>query len=157
VLGERLGGYIYGTIVVLATVVAGAEAYRNGAGHIVLLVLMTTFVFWLAHVYAHALAHSVSTGKRISGAELVRLAHRESSIIEAAVVPVAVLALGKLDVLSVHTAVWLAIACGLGVLVAQGFRYARAEHLGVLGTVAVAGGNLAMGLLIVGLKLVVGH
>ena len=74
VLGERLGGYIYGTMVVLATVVAGAEAYRDGAGHIVLLVLMTTFVFWLAHVYAHALGHSVSTGKRISGDELVRLA-----------------------------------------------------------------------------------
>jgi len=157
VLGERLGGYIYGTIVVLATVVAGAEAYRDGAGHMVALVLMTTFVFWLAHVYAHAVAHSVSGGKRISGQELLRVAHRESSIIEAAVLPVLMLVLGKLDVFSVHTAVWLAIACGLAVLVAQGIRYSRAVGQGPLVTLAVAGANLAMGLLIVGLKLIVSH
>ena len=157
VLGERLGGYIYGTIVVLATVVAGAEAYRNGAGHISLLVLMTTFVFWLAHVYAHAVAHSVSHGERISGAELLMLAHRESSIIEAAVLPVLMLVLGRLDVFSVHTAVWLAIGCGLAVLVAQGVRYSRAVGSGPLVTLAVAGGNLAIGLLIVAMKLVVGH
>src|SRR3954447_8623090 len=132
VLGERLGGYIYGTIVVLATVVAGAEAYRKEAGHIVAIVLMTTFVFWLADVYAHAVAHSVSAGKRISGEELLHVAHRESSIIEAAVLPVIMLVLGKLDVVSVHAAVWLAIGCGLAVLVAQGARYARATGSGPL-------------------------
>src|SRR3954468_8523317 len=147
VLGERLGGYIYGTIVVLATVVAGAEAYRNGAGHTISLVLMTTFVFWLAHVYAHAVAHSVSAGKRISGEELLRVAPRESSIIEAAILPVIMLVLGKLDAFSVHTAVWLAVGCGLAVLGAQGARYARAVGSGPLVTLGVAGANLAIGLL----------
>jgi len=157
VLGERLGGYIYGTIVVLATVVAGAEAYRNGAGHIGVLVVMTTVVFWIAHVYAHAVAHSVSAGQRISGHELLQIARRESSIIEAAVLPVLVLLLGKLDLISVHTAVWLAIGCGLAVLVAQGIRYSRAVGSGPLATLTIAGANLAMGLLIVAMKLIVSH
>ena len=52
VLGERLGGYIYGTIVVLAAMIEGQEAYRDGTGHVALIVLLTTVVFWLAHVYA---------------------------------------------------------------------------------------------------------
>jgi hypothetical protein len=66
VLGERLGGYIYGTIVVLAAMIEGQQAYRDGTGHVALIVLLTTVVFWLAHVYAHSLAQSVSTGRRVS-------------------------------------------------------------------------------------------
>ena len=37
-MGERLGGFIYGTIVALAVVVAGAKAYPHEAGHIAALV-----------------------------------------------------------------------------------------------------------------------
>ena len=51
-------------------------------------------VFWLAHVYAHALAQSVSR-PRISQADVLSIAHRESSIIEAAVLPVVLLVLGS--------------------------------------------------------------
>src|SRR5262249_19004441 len=58
-MGERLGGFIYGTIVALSVIVAGARAYPHGAGHIAALVIVTNVVFWLAHVYAHGLAHSV--------------------------------------------------------------------------------------------------
>jgi hypothetical protein len=76
-------GYIYGTIVVLATIVTGAKAYQEQVGHVALLVLITTVVFWLAHVYAHALAQSVSRNQHLSLAALKEIAHRESSIIEA--------------------------------------------------------------------------
>src|SRR5262249_33874168 len=65
-MGERLGGYIYGTIVVLSVVVAGAKAYPHSPGHIAAFVLVTTVVFWLAHVYAHALGHSVSHDEHLS-------------------------------------------------------------------------------------------
>ena len=157
VAGDRLGGYIYGTIIVLATLVAGAEAYRNGAGHIAILVLITTFVFWLAHVYSHVLAHSVAAGHKPTAAEVVKIAHREDSIIEAAILPVTMLVLGKLDVFSVHAAIWLAFACGIGVLVGEGVRYAKAESLGVLGTATVVTANVVMGLLLVALKLWVSH
>ena len=64
-MGERLGGFIYGTIVALAVVVAGARAYPHGAGHIAVLVAATSVAFWLAHVYSNAVAHSVASPKRI--------------------------------------------------------------------------------------------
>jgi hypothetical protein len=155
--GERLGGYIYGTIVVLATVVAGAKAYREQVGHVAALVLITTVVFWLAHVYAHALAHSVSHDEHLSRETLMKIARRESSIIEAAVAPIGALLLGHWGILSERTAVWLAVACGLGVLVAQGFAFARTERLGRLATLVIVGVNLGLGLTLVGLKLAVGH
>ena len=71
--------------------------------------------------------------------------------------PVAVLVLGKIGLFTVDTAVWIAIACGLGVLVAQGIRYGRAAGSGPIVMLAISGLNLAMGLLIVGLKIFVGH
>jgi hypothetical protein len=155
--GERLGGYIYGEIVVLATIVAGAHAYRNGAGHVAALVLITTVVFWLAHVYADALADSIRKGEHLTWAELREIAGRESSIIEAAFTPVLLLVLGSIGVFSVDVAVWLAFLAGLGVLVTEGFVFARAEKLGGVGTAVIVGANLAMGLLLVALKLWVSH
>jgi hypothetical protein len=155
--GERLGGYIYGTIVVLATIAAGAQAYKHGAGHIAVLVLVTSVVFWLAHVYADALADSIRKGEHLNWKEVAEIAGRESSIIEAAIAPVVLLALGGLGVLSVHTAVWLAFAAGVFVLVAEGLAFARAEKLGVLGTAAIVTADLVMGLLLVALKLWVSH
>jgi hypothetical protein len=63
-MGERLAGYIYGTIVVLSVDVAGAKAYPHSPGHVAVLVLVTTCVFWLAHVYAHALAARARWSRR---------------------------------------------------------------------------------------------
>ena len=155
--GERLGGYIYGTIVVLATVVAGAKAYREHVGHVALLVLITTVVFWLAHVYAHALAQSVAQDQHLSRSALRDIARRESSIIEAAIAPIGALLLGHWGIVSERTAVWLAIACGLGALVGQGFAFARAERLGRVATLGIVAVNLGLGLALVGLKLWVSH
>jgi hypothetical protein len=137
--------------------IQGEEAFRLETGHVALMVLMTTLVFWLAHVYAHSLAHSVKTGTRVSRRDVLRIARHESSIVEAAVLPVSMLVLGKLGLFTLHTAVWLGVACGIGVLVAQGIRYARLEHLGPLATLAIAGVNLGIGLALVGLKIFVGH
>jgi hypothetical protein len=155
--GERLAGFVYGTIVVLAGVVAGARAYPHEPGHIATLVTVTVVVFWLAHVYAHALGHSVSHDEHVSRAELGKIARREASIIEAAVPPVAALVLGSVGLLSTHTAVWAALGLGLVVLGAQGIMFARVERLGWLATLVVVAVNVGLGVLLVGLKLLVTH
>src|SRR5438067_78693 len=80
-MGERLGGFIYGTIVALAVVVAGARAYPQGAGHIAALVAATSVAFWLAHVYSLALAHSVANDQHLSFGEVPRTARREGPMI----------------------------------------------------------------------------
>jgi hypothetical protein len=155
--GERLGGFIYGTIIVLAVIVAGARAYEHEAGHIAGLVVATVLVFWLAHVYADAVAHAVALDQHLSLAELRLIARREASIVEAAVPPVAALLLGAFGIVSTKLAVWAAFGLGLVVLCAQGVTFARVERLGRLATLAVVAANLGLGVALVGLKLLVSH
>ena len=155
--GERLGGFIYGTILVLAVIVAGAKAFEHEAGHIAGLVAVTVVVFWLAHVYADALAHAVAYDQHLSFADLRRIAHREASMLEAAVPSLVALLLGAFGILSTTLAVWVAFALGLVVLCAQGITFARVEHMGRLGTLAVVAANLGLGVALVGLKLLVSH
>ena len=156
-MGERLGGFIYGTIVALSVIVGGARAYPDEPGHIAVLVVITTGVFWLAHVYSHSLGESVARDRRVSLDELLHIAHREGSIIEATVPPIAALLLGALGIFSEPTALWVAFASGLAVLGAQGLVFARIERLGPLATLAVVAVNLALGVALVGLKLFVSH
>ena len=155
--GERLGGFIYGTIVVLSVVVAGARAYPHDSAHIAGLVIATTVAFWLAHVYAHALAHSVSTDQHLSFPEFRHIARGEASILEAAVPPIAALLAGAIGLFSEDTAVWLAVILGLIVLAAQGLLFARVERLSGLATAVVVALNLGLGVVLIGLKLFVGH
>ena len=155
--GERLGGFTYGTIVVLAVLVAGARAYEHDAGHIAILVAATCVTFWLAHVYSDALADSVANKQRISFAELRLIARRESAIVEAAVPPLAALVVGALGLLSTRTSVWIAFGLGLAVLVVEGITVARLERLGPVATLAVVSTNLGLGVLMVALKLFVSH
>jgi hypothetical protein len=156
-MGERLGGFIYGTIVVLSVVITAGKAYPTDPGHVAALVVVTIVVFWLAHVYSHGLAHSVSHDEHLSFAELRRIAHREASLLEAAVPSVVALLAGAAGLISEQTAIWLALALGLVVLAAQGFLFARAERLAWVGTLVVVALNLGFGVLLIALKIVVSH
>jgi hypothetical protein len=156
-LGERLGGFIYGTILSLAVLVGGLKAFPDDAWKIVVLLAVTASVFWLAHVYADSLAHVVSENQHLSLAELRRIARRESSIIEAAVPPVAAMLLAVFGLLSTKAAAWIAYGLGLGVLTVSGLVFARVERLGLLATLVVVALNVALGVALVGLKLFVSH
>ena len=156
-MGERLGGFVYGTIVVLSVVIAGGKAFPHGAGHVAILVAVTTVVFWLAHVYSHAIAHSVGHDVHLSLAELKVIGRKEAAIIEAGVPSIAALVLGGLGVISHTAAIWLAIGLGLAVLGAQGLVFARVERLSWFGTLVVVATNLGLGVVLIGLKLAVSH
>ena len=155
--GVRLSGFIYGTIVALSVIVAGARAYPHDAGHIAAVVLVTCVVFWIAHVYAHALGHSVAHDEHLSLDELKRIGGREGSIVEAALLPVAALLLGAVGVVPDGVALWLAFGAGLAVLGAQGVVFARVERLGWVATLVVVAANLGLGLILVALKLLLSH
>ena len=156
-MGVRLGGFVYGTIVVLSVLVAGVRAYPHDAGRIVGLVVGTSLVFWVAHVYAHGISRSIADADRLSLADLREIAHHEASILEAAVPPVVALLFGFIGVVSTQTAVWIAFALGLVLLFVEGLVVARVERFGALGTVAIVAANVALGLALVGLKLVLNH
>jgi len=156
-IGERLEGFIYGTIVVLAVVVAGARAYPDDAGRIAALAGVSSLVLWVAHVYAHALADSVAHDRSLTAAELRYVARREGSMVGAALPPIAALLLGAFGLLSTEVAVWLAIGFGLVVLAVQGIIFARVERLGWFGTLVVVAANVGLGVVLVGLKLLLTH
>ncbi len=154
-IAERLGGFVYGTIVVLSVIVAGAKAYPDDTTRIAVLVAVTTIVFWLAHAYAHALAESVRSNEHLTVTEVRRIGRHEAPLVQAGVPSIAVLLLGSLGLFDSDTAIWLAIGFGLAVLAVQGFVFARVERLGPTGTIAVVAVNLGLGLLLVALKLLV--
>ena len=156
-IAERLAGFTYGTIIVLSVLVAGSRAFPDDAGQIVAMVAVTSVVFWLAHVYAHGLAHGVIHDEHLSLAELRRIARREGSIVGAAVPPLAALLLGAFGVLSTYAAVWIAFGLGLGVLAVQGVIFARVERLGWPAALLVVAANVGLGVVLVGLKVFVSH
>jgi hypothetical protein len=136
---------------------AGAKAYPHNAWKIVVLIAVTTVVFWLAHVYAHSLGHVLAQDRHLSVAELRRIARHEAAIVEAAVPPLAAMLLAAFGLISTRASIWIAYGLGLAVLVATGLVFARVERLGLLGTLVVVALNLALGLILLALKIAVTH
>lgn len=152
-----IAGTVYGTIVVMGALAAGAQGGITNAWELAGIVAGTVIVLWIAHVYSHALAETIARDRRLDRAELVSVARRELAIPLAAVGPVAALVLGAVGVLQESTAGWLAMGLGLVTLAVAGIRYAGVERLGPLATTLTVAVNVALGLLIVGLKAGLAH
>jgi hypothetical protein len=159
IIGTRqtIAGTVYGTIVVLSVVTAGAKAFEHDPWRLAVIAAVTVVVFWIAHVYSHGLGESLSMGRRLTTSELAIIARRESSILLAAVVPVAMIVLGAVGVFGVSTALWLAVGVGVATLAVQGLRYARLERLSPVGTIITVAFNLALGLAIALVKALLAH
>ena len=157
-LGTRRGiaGSVYGAVVVMGTITAGS-AGSTSAWQLGIVTAATVGVLWLAHVYAHSLGESLEQERTVTRSELADVARRESSIPLAAVGPVLALILGAVGVISETTAVWVALGIGVATLAAQGLRYARSERMGRAGTVVAVSVNLALGLVIVAMKVLITH
>ena len=152
-----IAGTVYGTIVVMATITAGAHGAQTDAGRLAAIVGVTMLVLWAAHVYAHALAESLERRRRLDRAELLSVTRRELSIPAAAVAPIIVLVLAAAGVLGVQRAMWLALGIGVVTLGVQGWRYAAIEQLNRTGTAKAVALNVFLGLVIVGLKALLAH
>lgn len=154
--GRHISGWVYGTIVVMATVAAGsagqADPWRRAT-----IVVATVLVLWVAHVYSSAIGESIYAGRRLDRRELSAVAREESTIPLAAVLPVAALVLGAAGVLRESRAIWAALGIGLLTLGAQGARYAKVERLSPIATAVSVAVNLTLGLVIVALEVALSH
>ncbi len=128
-VGHGIAGSVYGTIVVMAVIAGADRGSETHVGRLALFVGVTAGVLYLAHVYAHALGESVIRGAPVTRAHVTAVATRESSIILAATPPVVALLLGAIGVIRPVASIWLALGLGVGMLAAQGLRYARLERL----------------------------
>ena len=153
---DTIAGTVYGTIVVMSALAAGAPE-RTDPGTLAAIVATTVIVFWIAHVYSHAIAETIALNRRLDRAEITSIVRREFAIPLAAVAPVTALLLGALGVFKASTASWIALLLALGALLVQGVRYAGVEHMSRLGTVVSVAVNLALGLAIIALKAAVSH
>ena len=153
--GDNLAGAIYGTILVTSLVAAAdsSDAIWRSLG----IVEVTVLVFWLAHVYAGALAWSLDSNQPFSRHGLRRVAGREWPLLQAAVVPSLALIAGGVGLIASRTAYWLAIGYGVAALVWWGLLFARKERLSRSATCALVLVNASFGLCIVLLKEFVGH
>jgi hypothetical protein len=150
-----LAGAIYGTLLSTAVVAGFSEEESVDPLEIAIAVLVTGFVFWLAHVYAAVLPQGYSTGRRATGAEMRGRAVQEWPMVQAAVPPVLVLLLGSVGALSKQEAVTVAIALGVLALFGWGLVIGGREGLGRLARVGVAVVDAVFGLAIVLLKVLV--
>ena len=155
-VGGGIAGTVYGTVVTMATLTA-AYATEKHPWKLAGIVVTTSVVLWIAHIYAHGLAASIEKSGRLRRSELAALLRRELGIVFAAAAPTVALLLGAAKVFTETRAIWLALAIGLVTLGVEGLRFARLEKLGTLGTLVAVSANLALGLAIVALKVEVAH
>jgi len=155
--GDRgISAAIYGTVLAMASIAAGAFAHV-GPRELIGIVATTSGVIWLAHVYAETLGESIERAHRLDWDEFKSIAVRELPILGAAAAPISVLLLGALGIVEEATDIWLAFGLGFVALAAQGARYAHVEDLGAARTTVVISLNLALGGIVVLLKVLVQH
>ena len=156
-LAERFTAAAYGTVLVLAALpLIDAEEVSSGLGWE--LVTGVGVATWVAHLYAEAVGDHLRRGAALDREEITRAMVDGLPILLAAVPPALLLALGRFSALDERTALWLAVAIaivqlvGLGVVV--GSLASTRDGRGVW-TYAVA--TAAIGLVVVSLKLILGH
>jgi hypothetical protein len=159
VVGSRdtIAGTVYGAIVVLSVLTAGAPAFEHGNWHLLAVLGVTVLVFWTAHVYTHVIGESLQEGHRLERRQVIAIARRELAIPLAAVLPMTMVGLGVVGAIGASTALWLAAGISVATLTIQGIRYARLERLSRTGTIVSVAINLSLGLALVVLKVVVTH
>jgi hypothetical protein len=146
-------GAIYGTIAAMA-VIAGA-ARDPSHGRVLGLTLATLVVFWLAHVYAHALAHHLRGARRLEWPVITAAMAEERTMLEAPALLLLLLALGGIGLVDAHLAVTLALWAGVAQLVAWGVVYARRQRWGWPTALTAGAVNGTFGLLIVTLEVLI--
>jgi len=154
---DRIASTVFGTITAMATVTAYGKAFPDTPWKLEELVVSTALVLWIAHIYAHGLSESISERRPLRVGVLRALGRRERGILLAAVPPTLVLTLGTVGLFSETASIWLALGVGLATLALEGWRYAELERLRAPGRLIAVAANVALGLLVVALKVVILH
>ncbi|MGA5167512.1 MULTISPECIES: hypothetical protein [Streptomyces] len=149
-------GGVYGSMLAASVVIGAGSLGDFPRVELVLLLLLTGLVFWVAHVHAQLFGARLARqapDRRV----VLRVCREEWPIVKAAVPPAAAVALSPLFGLDVLGALWLALA--VAVVGQVGWSVAAARRAGATRRLmaVTASVNLLLGLLIVALKIVLTH
>ncbi|MFD4657176.1 hypothetical protein ACFWP2_16290 [Kitasatospora sp. NPDC058444] len=147
-------GAVYGSMLAASVIAASSLSGPHPRLSLILLLVITGIVFWVAHVYAHV-AGEREAGRQITRSQVREAGREEWPLVEASALPA--LAVLVSPWLGAGENAWLA----LGVAVAQQVTWATlgARRAGASPRQTVAEGavNLVLGLVIVAAKVAVGH
>lgn len=149
-------GGVYGSMLAASVIIGAGTLGSYPRLEIVLLLLLTGLVFWIAHVHAQLFGARLAQ-RSLDRRAVVHVCRDEWPIVEAAVPPAVAVAVSPLLGLDVSGALWLAVSVAVAGQV--GWSAAAARRAGASwGLVAVtAAVNLLLGLLIIGFKLYLTH
>ncbi|MEV7775005.1 hypothetical protein [Kitasatospora sp. NPDC086791] len=147
-------GAVYGSMLAASVIAASSLNEPHPRLSLILLLVVTGLVFWVAHVYAHV-AGQREVGRPVDWRQVREVGRHEWPLVEASALPA--LAVLVSPWIGVGENAWLA----LGVAVAQQVTWATvgARRAGASARQAAAEGavNLVLGLVIVAAKVAVGH
>ncbi len=144
---------VYGSVLASTVIVSSGEL--RAPGMLALLLVVSGVVFWFAHVYAMTVA-AVHGGWQV-GAIGAGLRH-EWPVAFAAIPPaIAALVCGSVPNLSVTDGVWAALAVAIVEQQIWGYVAIRSVRLSGLAVIKTMLLNLGIGLLIVAMKVGIGH
>jgi hypothetical protein len=153
--GRRAAPAIYGQILSTAVVATLSEDPDYAVSDVLIAVVVTTVVFWLAHVYAESTARRLTMDRNIRLDEIAVVAREESSMVLAAIPTVLVLALAAFQAFGRDLALDLALGLGIAELVGLGLVIARRSGFRFWGTVGSVLLTASFGLTVVALKVAV--
>ncbi|WP_395656199.1 hypothetical protein [Nocardioides sp.] len=143
-------GAITGTVV-CAAAIAYSAGHVSSTRELCVAILGTVFVYWVAHLHAVTLG-SAMTRRHHPVAAFQHALAETWPIAGASVVPLAVLLLAELFGAELRTAAWVAMTASVALLTAYSFVAGVRGGLDTWGRVASGLAGLAVGLLVVALK-----
>lgn len=142
---------LYGTVLATA-LIAVASGHGTAPGRVALTTSVSLLVFWLAHAYTRVLEHGLRQGSLRLTAVHAMLAE-EFAMVEAPALSLAFLMAGAVGWLGAGLSVALALANGVGQLMAWGVALARGLGRSWPAAVGVGLVNTGFGLVVVALKI----
>jgi hypothetical protein len=137
-----------------ASVVVGAGTLGSFPRlELVILILLTGLVFWIAHVHGELFGARLAR-RSLDRRTVLHVCREEWPIVKAAVPPAAAVAVSPLLGLGVQGALWLAVSVAVAGQVGWSVAAARGAGASWPLVAVTAGVNLLLGLLIVSMKVV---
>ncbi|GAA2231912.1 hypothetical protein [Streptomyces indiaensis] len=154
--GADYTGGVYGSMLASSVVIGAGSLGQFPRTELVLLLLLTGVVFWIAHVHAQLFGARLAQ-QAPDRALVLHVCRDEWPIVKAAVPPAVAVAISPLLGLDVRGAVWLALC--VAVVGQIGWSVAAARRAGASPRLiaVTASVNLFLGLLIIVFKIVLKH
>ena len=153
---DRLGllargeGVITGTVV-CAAVIAAVGATAETTRQLTVALLGTSFIYWLAHLHAHAIASAIKDQAHPLHA-LKHAAEQTWTILAASLVPIVILVIAEIVGADLRDAAQVALYAIIGLLAVYSYLGGRRGGLDVKRSLACAVAGAALGVLVALLK-----